>query len=81
MSAIVSPAPSVMPMWTVYSSPSDFPGKFVVRKHEIRSGSHHPTAEHFVADTIEEVREHIPGWAIRFEREPADAPVIAEVWV
>jgi len=81
MSAIVAPAPSIMPMWTVYANPSDFPGKFVVRKHEIREGANRPTAEHFVGDTIDEVREHIPGWAIRFEREPGDDPVIAEVWL
>ena len=80
--AIVSPAPAPMPMWVITASQSDFPGKHVVRRHEIRAnGQPSATAEHYVCGTIEEARGFVPSGLVRFQRDPADDPVAVEVWL
>ena len=63
-------------VWTIYSSPSDFPGRFVARKFVLDQ----PTAEHVVGDTLEAVRRAIPPGLYRIPREPHDDPVIVEIW-
>lgn len=77
-----SSAMDVVPLWIITFNPSDFPGKYVVRRHEVRAGkSYGPTLEFNVADTLDEVRGFVPGWAIRFDRQLEDDPVIVESWI
>lgn len=67
----------VLPMWTVYDNPSDYPGKFVARM----SFYDRATSNVLVADTLEELRGLLPPRLTRLERDPNDDPVIVEVWV
>lgn len=64
-------------LWVVYFNPSDFPGKWVVRKWILDQ----PTHEHFLADSLEGIRSAIPKGLYRIEREPGDDAVIIETWL
>lgn len=70
----------VMPVFTIYFSPSDFAGKYVARLWNLES----PTEYATVADTLEEIRATLPMIAMglrpinRFEE---DDPCIVEVWI
>ena len=68
-------------MWAVTRNPSDFPGKFVARKWLIGSGTMAVTADHHVADTLDDVRELLPPGLCMIPRNPNDDPVIVESWI
>lgn len=69
-------------IYTVYSSPADFPDKFVMRRFNIgRGGEALPSNEVFVSDTLEGVRQSVPEGAMCLGREDGDDPVIVESWV
>jgi hypothetical protein len=68
-------------VWTIYESPKDFPGKFVVRPHETARGSSRPLATHFLADTLDGARQFIPMGLVCMHRDPSDDPVIVESWI
>jgi hypothetical protein len=71
-------------MFTVYHSPRDYPDKFVVRRRRIGRKTGEPLADadwFYLADTLEEVRRHIPGHCVRLERDPRDEPQIVECWI
>lgn len=82
MPADTPPPSHLLPMWVVYNSPSDFPGKFVVRRQSAGPGfvvaDATPTA---IVNTLDEARAAIPPGKINLHRSPDDDPVIAEVWV
>lgn len=68
-------------MWTVYSNPSDYPGRWVVRRARVYAGAVVPEATPVaVTDTLEAARAAIPPGLFRQPRYPEDDPVIAEVW-
>ena len=69
-------------MYTVYHNPSDFPGKFVVRRHAVRPGfvAAEQTAM-AVCDSLDEARQALPPGLVSLGREPQDDPVIVESWV
>lgn len=70
------------PLWTVYSNPRDYPGKFVVRRSLVSSGGILPDREPLaVADTLEAARAVVPAWLTVIPRSPEDDPVIVEVWL
>jgi hypothetical protein len=72
-----------MCVWTVYYDPRDFPGKYVVRRHDIfrgREGSH-PSSEHYVADSLTEIRGRVPFGLVRLGRSEGDDAKIVEVWL
>ena len=73
----------VLDMFTIYENPSDFPGKFVVRKHAVGHGGVQLVAgsPEAVVDTLEEARAVIPGGRVSVGREAGDDPVIVETWV
>lgn len=80
---MVAPIP-ILPMWTVYKNPSDYPGKFVVRR--AASIATPPFALHdrkplIVCDSLEQARAAIPEGAHNLSRMPGDDPNIYEVWV
>lgn len=71
-----------MRAFAIYENPSDYPGRYVVRGATIAPGSitndAEPTA---VVDTLDAARAAIPADLVRLDRDPADDPVIVEVWV
>lgn len=77
----------VLYTWTVYEDPSDYPGKYVVRRFTI----HRPDEADrvivedpepmIVTDLLDKAREVIPAGAYCLGRHPDDDPAIYEVWV
>lgn len=71
-----------MTVWTVYDSPLDYPGKFVLRGFLIgRDGSIFPLETAEVRDSLEDLRKLIPENTVRFNRTGLDDPKIVEVWL
>lgn len=67
--------------YTVYLNPSDFPNKYVVRKHVASADAVFPQELLCVEDTLEAARAKIPRSHIRTNRQPEDDPAIFEVWI
>lgn len=71
----------VLPSFTIFYNPADFPGKYVVRLFDGET----PTKLVCVKDTLEEARATIPHGPpveyINMGRHPEDDPVIVEVWM
>lgn len=65
-------------IWTIYRSPSDFPGKTVVRPHSARRNA--PLLHHMEAESVEALRAMLPPLLYRIGRAPSDDPVIVETW-
>ena len=68
-------------MWTIYRHPRDFPDKWVLRGHEIAVDGPRAQQVAWVADTLAEVRAHVPYGDLRLMRDPNDDPAIYEVWI
>ena len=74
---------SALHMWVITENPSDYPGKFVVRRRMTTADGKQyvvfgPTA---VVDTLEEARAAVPPGTVCFHRDPSDDPVIVETWM
>lgn len=73
---------SALSMWTVYQSPSDYPGRFVVRRCEVARGViTHDATPLAVVDTLEAARAAVPRGLACMHRHPEDQPQIVEVWL
>lgn len=72
-----------MSIWTIYYDPRDYPGKYVTRRHDIFRDNRPPQAsrEHYVGNTLDEVRARIPLGLVRLLRSEGDEPQIVECWV
>jgi hypothetical protein len=76
----------VMTQWIIYFNPSDYPGKYVVRGHDIVRGQLEPVARPhcFVCESLEEARERLllawPG-LVCLARHPSDPLPVVEVWL
>lgn len=75
-----------LPIWTIYQSPSDFPGKYVVRRFYLVGGGgglHHDPAPCFVGDTLDDARDSLPHerGLVCMPRQAADLPQIVESWI
>lgn len=76
---------SKLVMWTVYNSPTDFPGQYVARQFEMEQ----PTSHHFAHNDFAKVQGWVRAEAarkglaapVRMARQPGDDPVIVEVWM
>ena len=68
-------------MYTIYDSPTDYPGKFVVRRWEIDKGPAVPKETLAVKDSLIEARLAVPVGLVRVDRSPGDDPVIVETWL
>lgn len=66
-----------LPMFTVCSSPRDYPGRYTVRLSDLDK----PTNIVAVRDTLEAARACVPKGLARLIRDPNDDPVIVEVYV
>jgi hypothetical protein len=70
-------------MWTVYDSPSDYPGQFVARLFEVDGDGPRATGSMVVADDIEKLRNmfEFEMGLVKLMRSPEDDPVIVETWL
>jgi hypothetical protein len=66
-----------LPIWVVYDSPVDLPGRFVARKWL----NDHPTGELLQGKSLNEVREKLPLGLYCVKRDPSDDPKIVESWI
>jgi hypothetical protein len=72
-----------LPMYNVYNSPQDHPGKFVMRMFLIGRGNVDPTITDImvVVDTLEQARKAVPPGLVRMvPQERADHPSVVESW-
>jgi len=76
------PASEVLNIWTMYDSPSDKPGYFVLRRHVVIKGEHGPTLEAYWCKDIEPLREKMLERGLHcIPRLPEDEPHIVEIWL
>jgi hypothetical protein len=75
----------VMQGFTIYKNPSDYPGRYVLRRWEwgLHTGGQpkpdqDPT---YVGESLENARANVPEGLICVCRAPADDPVIIETWL
>lgn len=72
--------PDVFSIWTITDHPIDFPGHFVARRWEIRSGLAVATQDFQFAETLEGIRALLPPGLCRLPREFGDERPIIESW-
>lgn len=72
-----------LPMWTVYDSPLDYPGKFVARCWVVKPNEPEPlrTGSVIIAPTLEIVRRMLPPGLHCLVRSEGDEPTIVETWL
>lgn len=71
----------MLDMYVIYESPSDYPGKFVVRKHVVQNGRITPAdSPEIICDNLAKAREAIPPYLYRQPREMRDDRCIVETW-
>lgn len=68
-----------MLLWVIYQSPSDYPGRFVARPHNVLEGR--VLTAILIANTLDELRISLPIGLSLLMRQPDDDPVIIETWV
>jgi hypothetical protein len=68
-------------MYTIYESPRDHPGKFVVRRFVVTGEGAEATAEVHVRDTLRQARLAVPGGLACIPRDPYDEAQIVETWL
>lgn len=70
--------PSGLEIWTVYNSPTDYPGKFVARLFI----NEQPTTLVMVADALTTIRKQLSNKGfVRIPRSEGDEPQIVECWL
>lgn len=78
----MSAEPQHLEVWTVYASPSDYPGKYIARCHLITETGTQATTAVMVAEDIDSLRDALSyAGLICVGREPWDDPVIVESWL
>ena len=73
--------PRVLTLWVIYESPSDYPGKVVVRRQHATHGAVDIDLEAWVFDTLAEARKAIPPDLQNSGRYDTDDPAVVEVWI
>jgi len=69
-------------VWAIYREPEDYPGRWVLRGHEVFPGRGLRAHSFcFLADTLDEARAKVPAGTKRFRRSPEDHPAIHECWM
>jgi hypothetical protein len=71
----------VLTIWTVYRDPTDYPGMWVLRGHDVTASGSAPRRDCFISDTIEAVHRALPPGLVRLDRNLEDDPKIVETWV
>lgn len=67
-------------MWTLYSSPDDYPGLFVVREFLVEDGRPSPGRVLAITKNINIARASIRPDAVCVGRDPGDDLAIVETW-
>jgi len=71
-----------LPIFVIYRDPSDYPGKYVLRRQLVSGGvitvDPEPMA---VGDTLMHARAQLPMGLHRMERHQDDEPQIVECWL
>jgi len=80
LSALHHELQALLPMWVLYSAPTDYPESWVARLW-VSLPNPQPTTVAIVAPTADEVRAQLPPGLVRLERQPQDDPKISEVWL
>lgn len=73
-----------MSTWTIYASPLDRPGRFVVRRFDVVRGEREPVPDEDVSVhfTLQSARNAVPRWADAcIPRTTGDDPAIVETWM
>lgn len=70
----------VIDMYGIYDNPKDAPGKFIVRRWEVRAGKVEGK-ERVIWDTLEEARKSVSNGRTAIPRQPSDDPCIVETWM
>ena len=69
-------------VWTLFNSPADAPGKFVLRRFESGPVEPRATADAWVSENIEELRDIVRRQGLYcLGRKDADEPHIVESWI
>lgn len=70
-------------LWTIYRSPRDAPGKWVVRRWRVVPGLLDPVPDEASTahDSLEQARAVVPAGLVMFARAPGDDPVVVETWL
>ena len=75
----------ILELWTIFFDPSDFPGKYVVRKFYVERGEPAPAVVPddtvIVTDTLAEARANVPQGTVNLGRYAEDDSKILETWV
>lgn len=72
---------AALTFWTIYKNPRDYPGKWVLRGHDVTAGRVKAQPTCVVTDSLEAARARIPFGLIRLDRDACDDPAIYEVWM
>jgi len=71
----------MLPMWTIYEHPRDFPEHFVVRMHVADASGSRPAPYAVLCASLPEAREQVPCYCVQMQRDPNDDPAIVELWI
>lgn len=77
---------AVLTVWTIYCNPSDHPGKWALRGHDVEPSLLDGEivsmrSDCFVAMSLEECRARVPKGLVRVARAVSDDPAIYESWI
>lgn len=73
---------TVLPVYTVYYDPLDYPGRYVVRRWNVTAGAPRPEKTPlYVGDSLERARSLIPLGLICFTADDGDDPAVLESWM
>lgn len=76
--------PDTLDLWTIFFGPSDYPGKYVLKKFTIVGGQLEPTPAPeptAITLTLEQARKHLPDGLVNMGRDPKDEPIVVETWI
>lgn len=73
----------LLPIWTIYDKPDDYPDEFVARMHVVGEITGACVSDGAVirAKTLNEVREKLPPGLHCLGRDQTDEPHIVETWI
>jgi len=70
-------------LWTIYDHPTDFPGWWIARRHDVGPTGSVASGYAVTALDLQDLREMLRGMGLTLlgPREPDDAPAIVETWI
>ena len=72
----------VLVMWTVYDHPTDHPGGFIARRHDVGKGGKPIVTDHVITGGLENIRTLFKQAGLTvIPRHQQDDPVIVECWL